>query len=288
MLDTHCHLNFKAFAGQVEKIINDAKKAGVRKIVVPGTDVRTSKKAVQIAEKHQGIYAAVGIHPHHIYQYQAQNSNLKTQNYSLKLKNNIKEVEKLLENKKVVAIGEVGLDRHYYQKTKYQNYKIDEDFLNLQKEVFINQIKLAIKYKKSLIIHNREAAGEMLTIIGDSPILNPLAGRMVFHCCEANDQLLEFALAHRIYIGVDGDVTYNKEKQQFVKKIPLDLLLLETDSPFLLPEPLRSQKKFPNQPKNLLLIAEFVARLKKLSGNQLIKTTTENSQKFFNLFNKEG
>lgn len=288
MLDTHCHLNFKAFAGQVEKIINDAKKAGVRKIVVPGTDVKTSKKAVSIAEKYQEVYAAVGIHPHHIYQYQVQNSNLKTQNYNLKLKSDIKGVEKLLEGKKVVAVGEVGLDRHYYQKTKYEDYKIDEDFFNLQKQVFIYQIKLAIKYKKSLIIHNREAAGEMLTIVGESPILNPLAGRIVFHCCEANNQLLEFALAHRIYIGVDGDVTYNKEKQQFVKKIPLDLLLLETDSPFLLPEPLRSQKKFPNQPKNLLLIAEFVARLKNLSVNQLINKTTENAIKFFNLFNKEG
>jgi len=191
------------------------------------------------------------------------------------------EIEKLLTLPKVVAVGEVGLDRHIYQKTKYRNYQIDEKFIGLQKQLFIEQIKLAIKYEKSLIIHSREAAGEMLAILGESSLTTPLTGHIVFHCCEANDRLVEFALNHHIYIGVDGDVTYSKSKQEFVKKVPLELLVLETDSPFLLPEPLRSQKIYPNEPKNLLLIAEKIAELKKTSIKHLIEATTENAKKLF-------
>lgn len=270
MIDTHCHLNFKAFEGKVDEAIKRAEKVGVGYFVVPGTDVPTSKKAVELAEKYPNVVAAVGIHPHHVFQYQKSN-----------IKNDLKEIEKLLQNKKVVAVGEVGLDRHYYNDTKYKEYRINNDFMDLQKILFKAQIKLAMKYKKSLIIHTRETAGECLEIIGDSSILDALKGSMVFHCCEADNRLLEFALAHQIYIGVDGDVTYNQEKQEFVKKIPLELILLETDSPFLLPEPLRSKKLYPNEPKNIVLIADTIARLKNISIKRLIEATTKNAKKLF-------
>jgi len=291
MIDTHCHLNFKAFDNQVDAVITRAKMAGVDKFIVPGTDIETSKKAVKLAEKQDGIYAAVGIHPHHIYQYQVQSAKCKVQSYNSKLKSDLEEIEKLLNSKKVVAVGEVGIDKFVYQKTKYETYRINPEFVNLQKQLFIAQIKLAIKYKKSLIIHSREAAGETLRIIGDSSILNPLAGHIVFHCCEANEDLLDFALTHQIYIGVDGDVTYSKTKEKFVKKIPLELLVLETDSPFLLPEPLRSERNSlrlrqdfggqANEPKNVKLIAEKIAEIKNISINQLIEKTTENTECLF-------
>ena len=313
LFDTHCHLNFKVFENRVEEVINRAKKAGVNNFLVPGTDLKTSKKAVELAEKFSKVYAAVGIHPHHVYELMGPAASFPPAfakasagrpasvarpsksggrsgagSPSSHTTHQLLEIEKLLEHEKVVAIGEVGLDKHYYQKTKYEGYQINDDFLNLQKMLFKEQIKLAIKYKKSLIIHSREAAEETLKIIGESSILKALAGRMVFHCCEAEDKLLEFALAHQIYIGVDGDVTYGKKpfgstqvKQEFVKKIPLNLLVLETDSPFLLPEPLRTQKKFPNEPRNLVLIAEMIANLKKTSIKRLIEITTENAKKLF-------
>lgn len=290
MFDTHCHLNFSAFEGILEKTINEAKKAGVEKIVVPGTDVETSKKAVEIAKKYEHVFAAIGIHPHHVKE--IQDAKLKSQNDSLKFK--INEVEKLLTHPKVVAVGEIGLDRHIYQKTKYKNYQIDEEFIALQKEVFLAQLNLAKKYKKAVIIHNREAKNDLLSILtnNQSLITN---NNLVFHCCEPNFDLLNFAKKHHIYIGVDGDVTYDQKKQEFVKKIPLSLLVLETDSPFLTPriEHLRGETKttsevkkekiakFPNTPKNLVLVAQKVAELKKEKVKKIIRATKKNGDRLF-------
>ncbi len=283
MFDTHCHLNFKAFDGKVKELIEDAKAAGVSYIVVPGTDLETSKRAVEIAnspsvipsEVEGSIFAAVGIHPHHVYEFRIKNLELRMKEY-------VKEIESLLKNKKVVAIGEVGVDRHYYNRTKYQEYKIDETFIELQKELLKDQIKLAIKYNLSLILHNRKAKKDMLHVLNDVWD-GKLEGRSVFHCCEPDEELLEFAKQHKIYLGVDGDVTYRKDKQEFIKKVPLEMLVLETDSPFLLPEPLRSYKKFPNKPENLKIIAECIAKLKALPLQGFMDTVSENSMRLFNI-----
>ncbi len=287
LFDTHCHLNFQAFDNNLEDVIDRARKAGVNNIIIPGTDVETSKKAIEIAEKYEGIYAAVGIHPHHIYQYQI--SKIKDQKYILNIKNDLKEIKKLLKNNKVVAVGEVGVDRHYYQKTKHENYKVNQEFIDLQKEFFIEQIKLAHQYKKALIIHNRKAKKDILNILATHYELLPTYSS-VFHCCEPDQDLLDFAIEHKMFIGVDGDVTYWKEKlfgfaqskQEFIKKVPLNMLVLETDSPLLIPElsGSRSWTRY-NEPKNIVLIAEFVAKLKNVSINQLIDTTTENARMLF-------
>ncbi|OGK19948.1 hypothetical protein A3C23_04580 [Candidatus Roizmanbacteria bacterium RIFCSPHIGHO2_02_FULL_37_13b] len=285
MFDTHCHLNFKAFDGIVNTVISAARAVGVNNIVIPGTDVVSSKKALLIAEKYDNIYAAVGIHPHHVFDM----VKLKTQSSNLK---ELDEIESLLRNDKVVAVGEVGLDRHIYQKTKYNEYQVNEDFMKLQEQFLIVQLKLAYEFKKSVIIHNREAKDDLLQLMTEN--WDPyFEGKIVFHCCEPDDILLDFAIKHNIYIGVDGDVTYSPKKAAFVKKIPSELLVLETDSPFLLPrlpapeaagnggqaEPLR----FPNIPKNLNIIAEFVAKSRGESVENLQRQTTENAKKLFNL-----
>lgn len=269
MFDTHCHLNFKAFDEKVDEVINEAKKVGVNQIVIPGTDVLTSKKAVEIAEKFEDVYVAVGIHPHHVFEiYQG-----KTEKFSLA--SDLKNIEDLLKNIKVVAIGEIGIDRHIYQKTKYPDYKIAEEFVDLQKEFFLEQIKLAHKYKKSLIIHNREAKKDVIEVLTNhqSLVTNHSS---VFHCCEPDSELLEFAKNHKMFIGVDGDITYHKEKQEFIKTVPLEMLVLETDSPYLSPF-----RKFPNEPKNIPVIAEFVAKLKGIEVDEVMKQTTENAQTLF-------
>jgi TatD DNase family protein len=278
MFDTHCHLNFSAFDGILEKVISEAKNEGVEKFVVPGTDVETSKKAVEIAKKYEGVYAAVGIHPHHVKE--IQNSKFKSQNDNLKFK--INEIEKLLTHPKVVAVGEIGLDRYIYQKTKYEDYKIDEEFIALQKEVFLAQLDLAKKYKKTVIIHNRKAKDDLLKILTSNSQLvtsNPI----VFHCCEPDFDILDFTKKNHIYIGVDGDVTYDPKKQAFVKEIPLSLLVLETDSPFLTPAPLRNDQKtkFPNTPKNLVLIAQKVAEIKGEKVEKIMEITKENGERLF-------
>lgn len=283
MFDTHCHLNFKAFEGKIGQVVDEAKKTGVTHIVVPGTDVETSVKAVEVAGKFENVYAAVGIHPHHVYQ--SEKSKGKSQNDNSKIKNELQQIEELLIKPKAVAIGEVGVDRHYYDKTKYPNYQIDQSFMEDQKEFLKNQIDLAIKYDKSLILHNREAKNDMLAVLNEMWDAK-LEGKTVFHCCEPDEELLEFAKKHKMFIGVDGDVTYRKDKQSFIKKIPLNMLVLETDSPFLHPEPLRSQPRGsrpPNEPKNLKLIADFTATLMNVPINQLIGTTVENSFKLFQI-----
>ena len=276
--DTHCHLNFEAFDKTVDDVIERAKKVGVDHILIPGTDVPTSKKAVQIAEKHKGIYAAVGIHPHHVFEIYSK-VKAQSQNFlaPVGIHSDLNQIEQLLSNPKVVAIGEVGIDRHIYQKTKYPDYKIGEEFVRLQKEVLKKQIDLVVKYDKSLILHNREAKADMFDVLNKT-WNKKLEGRSVFHCCEPDHELLEFAKDHKMFIGVDGDITYYKEKQQFIKLVPLEMLVLETDSPYLSPF-----KKFPNEPKNIPLIAEFVAKLKGISVDEVAEITTENAQILFKI-----
>ena len=127
MFDTHTHLEFKAFEGQVNEVINRANTAGVEKIVVVGTNLETSKKAIALAQQHPGLYATIGLHPHHAFG--IQNSKFKIQNF-------LQNFEELITNSKVIAVGETGLDRHIYKNTKYKNYQIKKKFIKLQKIFF--------------------------------------------------------------------------------------------------------------------------------------------------------
>ena len=276
MFDTHCHLNFKVFNKNLSEVIERAGKAGVNRFVIPGTDLENSKRAVEIAEKYEGVYAAVGIHPHHALNINPKSSITKF----FGAKNLLSPLLKLIIHPEVVAIGEVGLDKHQYTKTKYQDYQIDPEFIERQKELLIEQIKLAKKYKKTIILHNREATEDILEILtnNQSLITN---NQTVFHCCEPDDRLLEFAIKHKIFIGVDGDVTYREDKQSFVKKIPLDLLVLETDSPFLFPRLRQGYGGQVNEPKNLPIIAEFIANLRGKKVDVIQKKTEKNSKNLF-------
>jgi len=280
MFDTHCHLNFSAFKN-LNEVVHNAHTAGVHYFVIPGTDFESSKKAVEITDHYEGIYAAIGIHPHHIFKIKEQClMNGFCEPLGVIVKKELAQIEKLLTSKKIVAIGEIGIDRHIYQKTKYQTYKVDEVFIEYQKAFLKAQIDLAIQHKKSIILHNREAKDDLLNVLREKWD-EKLDGRVVFHCCEADGELLDFAKNHKVFIGIDGDITYDQKKQGFIKKIPLELLVLETDSPFLLPEPLKSQKVFPNEPKNLSLIAGFIAEKLHIPLSQLIETSTKNAQKLF-------
>lgn len=274
--DTHCHLNFHNFSGKEKEIIDQAAGQDVKNIVVPGTDFETSKKALEIAMEHNGVYAAVGIHPHHIFNFFVE----KHDNYpkdNIDVLKELNPISDLLSNNKVVAIGEVGIDRHIYNKTKYKDYKIETDFVKLQKDFLSAQIKLAIANNKSLILHNREAKSDFLKLLDENWDLK-LEGRTVFHCCEPDSELLDFANKHKIFIGVDGDICYFKEKQSFIKKVPLDKLVLETDSPFLSPK-----KIFPNVPANIAFIAEFISKILGISKEELGEVTTVNAKKLFNI-----
>jgi TatD DNase family protein len=267
LIDTHCHLNFKVFKDNVEEVIARAKKAGIEKIIVPGSDLETSKQAVELAVKHEEVYAAVGVHPHH--------SNIKNQ--KSKIKNELKILARC---QKVVAIGECGLDYYQYQKTKYQDYKIDEEFKKTQREIFKMQIKLAGELGLPLIIHNRQASEDLLRLLTTH---YSLLTKLVFHCFEGDEDLLGWGLKHNFYFGVTGNVTYNQKVARAVKNIPLKNLLVETDSPWLRPEPLKQVEKWPNEPKNVKIVAERIAEIKGDSFLNIAKSTSENAKRLFNL-----
>jgi TatD DNase family protein len=270
LVDTHSHIQFKIFDQDRDVIIQQANDAGVEAIIAVGTSLESSQRAVEIAEKYSAVYAAVGIHPHHVFSYQLS---------AISYQQEMKEVEILLKNQKVIAIGETGIDTHLYTQTKYQNYQITPPFLALQKEVFALQIKLAIKHQKTLIIHNRGAEDLLLEILEEN--WDPfLSGRAVFHCCEPNKKLLDFAKKHHVFTGVDGDVTYDKSKQSFIKEVPLELLVLETDSPFFIPEPLRSQGIIRNTPANITQISTF---LDNFIGQNVQIMSRNNAQALFKL-----
>ncbi len=277
MIDTHAHLNFKAFASTLDTIIEQFHAVGVTTAIVPGTDNKTSVRAVEIAQNHPGIYAAVGIHPHHVFQEMEKDID-----QEIDFTKKLAVITALLTKSRVVAVGEIGLDRHIYKNTKYSNYQINDQFMVAQKEFFTRQLQLAVEYKKSIIMHNRETEEEILDILTENwdPFFN---GRVVFHCCEPSRKLLQFAIKNSLFIGVDGDVTYSLVKQKFIQYVPPKLLVLETDSPFLLPEPARSEKKFPNTPKNLPAIARFVALIRGEAEVDFVKQVNENASRLFGI-----
>ena len=272
MFDTHCHLNFKRYKKNLTEVISNAHDSGVSLIIIPGTDVKTSKKAVEIAQEYDWMYAAVGIHPHHVY------NLLKREDITVE--SELSQIKELLQTPRVVAIGEVGMDRHVYEETIYQEYNISPEFITIQKQLLSLQIEFAIEYGKSLILHNREAKKDLLSLL-DEKWDTSLEWRAVFHCCEPDTELLEFAKDHNMFIGVDGDVTYDPEKQHFVEHVPLEMLVLETDSPYILPEPLLSKKQYPNEPKNIQYTAEKVATIKGMTKEKLIQETTANGKRLF-------
>lgn len=278
MFDTHCHLNFGAFKDTLGDVIIQAKQAGVNYFLVPGTDIETSERAVEIAKNNKNIYAAVGIHPHHVFELLEKGEPVD----QIAIQKSLQFMYSLVEGPHVVAIGEIGVDKHRYPKTKYESYHTNEDFIEAQKVTLRSQIKLAQTFKKSVILHNREATDELLEVVGNcfEPFFKR---RMVIHCCEPRQILLDFALKQDIFIGVDGDVTYDLAKQNFIKNVPLDRLVIETDSPFILPEPLKSQNKRPNTPANLPLIVQEVARLKNESIEKVIEETSANGKELFGI-----
>jgi TatD DNase family protein len=267
--DTHCHLNIEPLFSNYQNLIESAKKNNIDYLLIPGTQYDDSLKALEIAHYHNNIYCSLGIHP-----YQALNQQLTN------LITDLKELEKYLNNKKVVAVGEIGLD------IKFNNFET-------QKKLFIYQLGLAKEYFRSLIIHNRGASEELIKILKKEwhPFFD---NHLVFHCAEPNELILKWAKEKNLYLGFDGDLTYNFSKQEFIKKTPLDLIVIETDSPFLLPEPLRTlnknnshkNKKIDsfNKPENLIIIFNFLAHLLDIDPNLLADKLLKNS---FNLFQIE-
>lgn len=217
-----------------------------------------SKKAVELAQKYDFIYCTCGISPNDIPQYKDE------------LWNMIDEIKALtINNSKVIAIGEIGLD-YYWEK--------DLSRRDLQKEAFIRQINLANELKKPIVIHSREAVMDTIDILKNNEVIK----KGVFHCCPLNRELVKEALKLGFYISFAGPVTFKNSKNadQIISMVPNEKILIETDSPYLSPEPLRGKR---NDPRNVKYIAEKIASVKKMPLDEVANITYNNTMKLFQI-----
>lgn len=254
LIDTHCHLTFDDLAGDIDGVLARSRAAGVAEWITVGTDPQDNRKAIEFAEKYEGVHAAVGIHPH----------DAKTVTDAT-----LGELKDLAQHPKVVAIGETGLDYHY-------SFSSHED----QKRVFAEHLKIAAELKLPVIIHSREAFEETLEPFDE---YGRDVEKVVFHCFSGSAQQAKTVLDRGYYISFTGVVTFkNAEKKRAAAKIvPLERLMLETDCPYMSPEPVRKQR--PNEPALMIHIAKCLAELKQMDLADFAQAVTTTSKGIFGL-----
>lgn len=247
-IDTHCHLNFPQYNEDRAMVIGNAKKANVKKFINPGVDLYSTRHAIDLAQKNPGvIFASAGFHPYEA-QHNPDVSQLPTHN--------------------IIAVGEIGLDYHQYKGEQALGKKDN------QKRLFAEQLELAVKLDLPVILHCREAFDDFFSVLD---LFHP---RGVIHCFGGGLQDVRMAKARNLFIGIDGNVTYSKQLELIVPEIPLTMLLLETDAPFLTPVPHRGSR---NEPKYIPLIAKKIAELQKINVKKIEVITTRNAVQLFHL-----
>lgn len=262
MFDSHCHLNFQAFNKDLDTVVRRFTEKGGVGIVVVGAKIDSSCEAIKISQHYPICHASVGIHPHHL-------------DSVISFEKTGTELTKLAGEKKVVAIGETGLDYHHYNNhpSLTQKQKIK------QQQLFQLHLTVAHELKLPLIIHCRQAQEDLLGILTDFLKNHCLTG--VFHCFDGSKEYLETVLSLGFFVGFNGNITYknNEHLRSLVRQTPLDKLLVETDSPYLTPEPFRDQR---NEPVNLRLVIQKIAQEKKEPIEEIISVTTKNARSLFN------
>ncbi|MFW5748742.1 MAG: TatD family hydrolase [Chloroflexota bacterium] len=259
LIDTHCHLNFDAYDDDRDAVIQRAVKAGVRRMIIPATDLTTSREAIALAEQYDGIYAAVGIHPN------------STADFDESL---IDQIAALADHPKVIAIGEIGLD-YYWDKSPPEQ----------QQRAFRAQLELATRLELPVIIHNRDAGPDVMGIL--TPWAPTVAEHMrqrpgVMHSFSAPVEIAERALAAGFYLGFTGPLTFKKAEdlRKIARRVPIHRVLIETDGPFLTPEPYRGRR---NEPAYVLHVADRLGSLHRLPLDEIARLTTANAERLFNL-----
>jgi TatD DNase family protein len=259
IIDTHAHLDMPEFDSDREEVIARAKDAGVTTIVTIGIDLTSCRKAIQLAEKHSGVWAAVGIHPQETKGVEAKDVDI---------------LELLAKSNRVVAIGEIGLDF-------YRNYSSKED----QIAVLMPQLEIAAKSGLPVIIHCRQAQAEMIPILQNwvnSQRLPEGKPRGVLHCFSGDFETAERYLRMGFYISLGGYIGYpsSAKLRETIQKIPLERIVIETDCPFLPPQKYRGKR---NEPCYTLITAGVLAEIKRLTLEEIAQQTTQNAVKLFSL-----
>ncbi len=251
LIDTHCHLQSCNYNNN-DEVINRASKEGVKILIISGYDYNSNEEAIELANIYSNVYATIGYGPSVADLINEESFNV---------------LEKQLTNNKVIGIGEIGLD-YYWTKNNKQK----------QQEVFKRQIEIAKKYKKPIVVHNRDATDDVYNILKEKNI-NDIGG--IMHCYSSNAEMAYKFIEIGMLIGVSGIITFKNNKvDDVINKIKLEYIVLETDSPYLAPEPYRGVK---NEPKNLVYIAQKVSLLKQLSYEDVEDQTMLNTIKLFDI-----
>jgi len=251
LIDTHCHLNDSKAFPDPDSTLAEAHKAGVARVIVVGVDAEDGSRAIELAERYEGVYAIVGWHPNYAANYTPAG---------------LQRIEAMLRHPKVVALGEIGLDLHWQYAT-----------LEQQERALCDQLELATEAGKPVVFHCREAYPELLDILERRPRFPYL-----FHCFAGGSADAERARALDSYFGVDGPITYKKSThlRGIVASLPRDRIVVETDSPYLTPEPLRGKR---NEPANVAIVNAALAGVLGISAVECAVVTSANAERFFKL-----
>ena len=251
--DSHAHYNDERFESNKYELIEEMYNDEITRIVCAGYNVKSSIEAIEIANKYEHVFAIVGISPNDIQDYNVENLN---------------KIEMLAkDNKKVVAIGEIGLDYYWEKENK-----------DLQNELFSKQIDIANLLELPIVIHSRDAVMDTLDMIKNK---NKVIKKGIFHCCQLNPELIKEAVKQGFYISFSGNVTFkNAKAKEAIELVPLDRILIETDSPYLSPEPFRGKT---NTSLNVKLVAKKIAEVLDMKIEDIARITYENANRIFNI-----
>lgn len=258
LIDTHCHLDFPDFDHDRDQTIERAKQQDVGYIINIGSSLKASKNSLALTQGYDFIYASLGLHPH------------EAENFNPSILNQIKT---LVKEKKVVAIGEIGLD-YYFRGSPKKDIKI------LQEKLFRSLIEVAKENDLPLVIHNRDADSDLLRILKSEFKEGKIRG--VVHCFSSDEEFLNKCLDFGFYISFTCNITYKKTDnlRNLIKVLPLEKLLLETDAPFLSPQVYRGKR---NEPANVKILADEIAKIKDISFDEVAEKTTLNAKELFSL-----
>ena len=254
--DSHAHLDDEKFDEDREELIEQIHKEDIEKFVSAGYSLESSRRAIELSREYEFIYATCGISPNDIPQ---------TEEELWKMLDDIREIAK--ENPKVVAIGEIGLDYYWNKENK-----------ELQRKAFIEQIKIANELGLPIVIHTRDAIMDTIEILKQ----NEVKKKGIFHCCPLNRDLVKEGLKLGFYISFAGPITFKNSKNanEIIEMVPNEKILIETDSPYLSPEPLRGRR---NDPRNVKYTAKKIAGVKNIDIRDVAKITFENAERIFGI-----
>ena len=248
-IDTHCHV-FSEYYDDIEEIVRKCKENNVTKIIVSGCDMKSNMEVLELANKYDIIYGTIGFHPTELDAFKEEYFNFLIDN---------------INNSKIVGIGEIGLDYHY-----------DDTDKEVQRMVFNRQLEIAEKFNKPVVVHSRDSIGETYNILSKYNLKGSI------HCFSGSLEMAKLFIKLGYKLGVGGIITFKNAKnaEEIVQMVPLEKALIETDSPYLAPEPKRGTR---NDSRNVKLIAQKIADFKGITIEEVAKTTYKNAMKIFNI-----